>query len=126
VPNFPDPGLSLSGVYSSIGGIEISTTTDMQSPAFQAGQTACAKLLTGGTARPSIDTAQVIAGMRQGSRCMRQHGVTGFRDPTFRESSNPADDSNVSDVGAVILAVPSTINTQSPAFLEAAQACHFS
>jgi len=57
---------------------------------------------------------------------MREHGVTGFPDPTFKQPSNPAGYSILEDRGGVILAVPSTINPQSPIFLQAAKACHFS
>jgi hypothetical protein len=60
------------------------------------------------------------------SQCMRQDGVTGFPDPTFTRPSNAADYSIVTDVGGVTLAAANTINTQSPAFLKAAEACHFS
>lgn len=45
VPNLPDPGSSISGPYSSIGGVEIPATVDMLGPAFQAAQRACQGLL---------------------------------------------------------------------------------
>ena len=56
---------------------------------------------------------------------MRQHGVIGFPDPTFTPPSSPAGYSIVEDRGGVILAVPGTIDPQSPAFAQAAKVCHF-
>jgi hypothetical protein len=57
---------------------------------------------------------------------MRQNGVTGFPDPIFTPPSSPAGYSIIEDRGGVILAVPSSIDPQSPAFQHAAKVCHFS
>ena len=59
------------------------------------------------------------------SECMRSHGVTDFPDPTFTPPSDPAGYSIVSDRNGVILAVPSTINPQSPVFQHASAVCGF-
>jgi hypothetical protein len=124
VPNFPDPGMTISGPHNSFGGIAFPATIDPQSPAFETAQTVCAKLLPGGagTQRPS---GQLIAKMRQIAHCMREHGVSGFPDPTFTMPSNMAGYSNVADIAGVILAVPATISAESPVFKQAASICHF-
>jgi hypothetical protein len=59
------------------------------------------------------------------SKCMRSHGVTDFPDPPTTPPSGPSDYSVVMGRGGVFLAVPSTINVDSPTFKQAAAACHF-
>lgn len=110
VPNFPDP--------SAGGGIHISAGSGINpvSPSFKAAQQDCQKLLPGGGPGNQHPTAEQIATARQISVCMRQHGITGFPDPTFKQPSSPAGYSILEDRGGVILAVPSTINPQSPSF----------
>ena len=63
----------------------------------------------------------------QVSECMRRHGVSGFPDPTLKlpSISNRAQYGIVEDRDGAVLAVPSTINTSSPAFKQAATACGF-
>jgi hypothetical protein len=59
------------------------------------------------------------------AQCMRAHGVSGFPDPT---TSPPADISKYSfAIGrpGVFLAVPKTINVNSPVFKQAASTCRF-
>ena len=77
VPNFPDP--------SGGGGIHIQAGSgiDPQSPAFQAAQTACNKLLPGGGPGSQHPSEQAKLAMLQISDCMRRHGVSGFPDPIF-------------------------------------------
>ena len=120
VTNFPDP--------SAGGGIKINVGSGINpfSPAFKVAQTACRKLLPGPLGGNQHPTAQQIASTRQISECMRHHGVTGFPDPTFTPPSSPAGYSIIEDRGGVVLAVPSTINPQSPVFMQAAKVCHFS
>lgn len=124
VPKFPDPGLSLTPPFSSIGGIEIPATINMQSPAFKAALSACRKLLPSGPGGQQA-SGQLIAKMRQTSQCIREHGVSGFPDPTVTPPANPSGYSSVSGGNGVYLAIPNTINTQSPAFKHAAKACDF-
>lgn len=57
------------------------------------------------------------------SECMRRHGISDFPDPTLKPPSSPAGYSEVSDRGGVVLAIPSTIDVQSPAYQQAANAC---
>jgi hypothetical protein len=120
VTNFPDP--------SAGGGIHISAGSGINpfSPAFKAAQAACHSLLPPGLGGGQHPTAAQIATTRQVSECMRRHGVTGFPDPTFKPPSSPAGYSILENRGGVILAVPSTIDPQSPVFVQAAKTCHFS
>jgi len=119
VTDFPDP--------TGGGGIHITSGSGINpfSPAFRAAQTACHKLAPFGPGANQHPSAQQIASTREVSECMRRHGVTGFPDPTLKPPSSPAGYSMLEDRGGVILAVPSTINPQSPVFQAAAKACHF-
>jgi hypothetical protein len=117
VPNFPDP--------SPGGGIHLSSGTNPLSPAFKAAQTSCHELLPGGGPGASHPTAQAEAQTLKISECMRQHGVSGFPDPTLKPPSKPARYSILEDGGGVVLAVPSTINPGSPVFKQAAAICGF-
>jgi hypothetical protein len=56
---------------------------------------------------------------------MRAHGISGFPDPTTTPPSNPSDYSAVMGHNGVWLAVPNSIDPQSPAFKQAAAACNF-
>ena len=96
VTNFPDP--------SAGGGIKINVGSGINpfSPAFKVAQTACRKLLPGPLGGNQHPTAQQIASTRQISECMRQHGVTGFPDPTFTPPSSPAGYSIIEDRGGVV------------------------
>jgi hypothetical protein len=118
VPSFPDP--SGQGVHIGPG-----SGIDPSSPAFKTARSACGKLLPGGGPGAQHPTAQQINMARQISECMRQHGVTGFPDPSLTQSPSPAGHSLVVDLSGVVLAVPNTINPSSPAFVRAANACHF-
>jgi hypothetical protein len=118
VPSFPDP---------SGGGIHIGPGSgiDPSSPAFRAARSACDKLLPGGGPGNQHPTAQQLDMARQLSECMRQHGVTGFPDPSLTPPSSPGGHSLVVDLGGVVLAMPNTVDPSSPVFVQAAKACHF-
>lgn len=120
VTSFPDP--------SAGGGIQLQSSSGINpfSPAFKAAQGACRRIAPFGPGRNQHPSSEQIALTRQVSECMRQHGVTGFPDPILKTPSSPAGYSILEDRGGVILAVPSTINPQSPGFQAAAKACHFS
>ena len=117
VPNFPDP--SGGGIH-----IQVGSGINPQSPAFQAAQTACAKLLPGGlgsrhpTERDKVQMLQI-------SECMRRHGVSGFPDPILTPPASPAGYSLLENRGGVILAIPNTIDIASPVFKQAAATCRF-
>jgi hypothetical protein len=117
VPSFPDP--------SPGGGIHLSSGMNPFSPAFRAAQAACHSLLPGGGPGAAHPTAQAEAQTLKVSECMRQHGVSGFPDPTLKPPSSPAGYSILEDRGGVVLAVPSTINPASPVFKQAAATCGF-
>lgn len=121
VPNFPDPSGSGGGIQIKIG-----SGVNPSSPAFEAAQNACQKLLPGGgptSGHPSEQVKQQMLGI---STCMRAHGISGFPDPTTGQP--PAPGSGYSIVlgrNGVFLAVPSSVNVASPAFKQAATACGF-
>ena len=79
-----------------------------------------------GPGSPTHPSAQTMAHWRTVAQCMRQHGLSGFPEPTtsFPTKSNPAGIGVVADREGAILAIPSTVE-QSPAFLQAASACGF-
>ena len=118
VTGFPDPG--------SGGGIQLPPGTNPFSPAFRAAQAVCRRLAPFGPGVNQHPSADQVAAVRQISECMRGHGVTGFPDPIFKPPSSPAGYSILEERGGVILAVPGTINPQSPVFQAAAKACQFS
>jgi hypothetical protein len=117
LPSFPDP--------SANGGIQLSGGLNPQSPQFKSAQAACTKLLPGGGPGSAHPTARAIAETLHTSQCMRQHGVSGFPDPTLKLPASPSGYNQVIDRGGVVLAIPNTINTASPAFTKAASACGF-
>ena len=123
VSNFPDPTTSGGGVQLSIGP---SSGVNPQAPAFQAAQQSCKHLMPGGGQPSAQASAQAKAQLLRTSECMRAHGVTGFPDPqTGSPPSNPTGYSAVMGVNGAFLAIPSSINPQSPAFKQAAAACNF-
>jgi len=121
VPNFPDPSGGGSGFNLNGTGI------NPQSPAFESAQQTCFKLLPGGGPGAQHRTLQAMAETLQVSECMRRHGVSGFPDPALKLPSiaDRVDYSIVEDRDGAVLAVPSTINTRSPEFKQAAAACGF-
>ena len=122
VPNFPDPTTGSNG-----HGFRISITpaSGIQpfSPSFKAAQSTCSKLLPGGgPAAHGAPSPQVRSQMLAISMCMRAHGITDFPDPTTKPPSTPG---NVIGRDGEFFVFPSNINTNSPAFKQAATACHF-
>lgn len=69
-------------------------------------------------------TAQTIAHWRSVAQCMRARGVSGFPDPTTSVPSFGFA-GVISDRDGAILAIPSTIDQEAPAFVRAATACGF-
>jgi hypothetical protein len=55
---------------------------------------------------------------------MRTHGFSDFPDPTTSPPSNPDAYSGVVGNGGYYLAIPKSINTNSPAFEQAAATCN--
>jgi hypothetical protein len=123
VPNFPDPRASGGGFRVQVGP---GTGLNPQSPAFQSAQTSCKHLLPGGGPGSGAPSAQAHAQLLQISECMRQHGVSSFPDP--QSGSPPSDPTGYSAIigrGGYFLAIPSSIDINSPAFKQAATACRF-
>jgi len=118
VPKYPDPTTTgrISRVNLNTPGLNPSSAL------FQAAESTCSKLLPKGAPgeQQSSDVSE-RAGLLAISRCMRRHGVSGFPDPTKgAPPSNPSGE--VAAGGGVFMAVPSTIDTNSPAFKQAATA----
>jgi hypothetical protein len=122
VPNFPDPKVT----GNSIEILGSSSGINTQSPGFQSAQTSCKHLLPGGGPGSGPPSPQAHAQLLQMSKCMRQHGIASFPDPqTGSPPSNPAGYSAIIGHGGYFLAVPSSLDPKSPAFRQAAAACHF-
>lgn len=122
VSNFPDPSGLGGGIQIAAGP---SSGINPLSPAFEAAQTSCRHLLPGGGPGSGPPSAQAKAQMLQVSECMRAHGISGFPDPTTRPPSSPTGYSAVMGRNGVFLAIPSSIDTNSPAFKQAAATCKF-
>jgi hypothetical protein len=118
VTNFPD---------SNGHGIQLSKSSGINpfSPAFKAAQSKCKHLLPGGGPPSGPPSAQDKLASLRISECMRRHGISDFPDPTTTLPSNPNGYSEVADRGGVVLAIPNTIDTASPAYQQAASACGF-
>jgi hypothetical protein len=128
VPSFPDAGGASTGnaISTPFGNFYLSANM-MQSPAFKAAMTACARFLPTGARRAQRPSAQLIEQWRTVSVCMRGHGMNGFPDPTFvpPRPDQSGHYSLVLDISGVVLALPTTMNPQSPAFIQASKACNF-
>ena len=120
VTRFPDP---------SGGGINLDGTgINPQSPAFRAAQGVCFKLLPGGGPNRQKASAASIRQADRTAQCMRAHGVSGFPDPIIETGSPKLDLANYSSVeagGGMVIALPRSIDEQSPAFIRAARTCRF-
>lgn len=121
VTNFPDP--------SSHGGIQLPQGMNPATPSFRAAQTACFHKLPGGGPGNQKPTKQMVDQQVAVSECMRQHGVSGFPDPTVHTGGppnlNPTEFSAVEDRGGIIIAIPKSIDINSPVYKQAAQTCNF-
>jgi hypothetical protein len=130
VPNFPDPQPG--------GGLMFRVSPgEINSPARRHAQATCVKYLPGGgpngpggPGAPTHPTAQEMASMRRISVCMRSHGISQFPDPRTSVPASaggllPPGINELSNINDVILLFPSSINQQSPAFVQAANACGF-
>ena len=105
VPDFPDPDsngqIPKEAVVPALRGVSESRA--------KAATNACANLNPAGQGSPTL-TAQEQRDYLKAAACMRSHGVTNFPDPTF-----PG--------GRVNLSIPSSIDTKSRQFTQAAQTC---
>jgi hypothetical protein len=120
VANFPDP-------KQVDGEIQVSGSQpgmNPQSPLFVSAQQSCRHLLPHGGQPTRAGEQQALARMLHTSRCMRAHGISGFPDPTLTPPSDRAGHSAIMSNGVAWLAIPDSIDVQSPAFKRAAAACN--
>jgi hypothetical protein len=122
VSKFPDPSRSGGGVHLAI---TPSSGINPQAPAFQAAQQSCQHLLPNGGQPSAQASAQAKAQLLRTSECMRAHGITDFPDPQTGLPPSSGNFSAVMGVDGAFLAIPRSINPQSPAFRQAAAACNF-
>lgn len=116
VPNFPDPAAG--------GGVQIPNGVNPQSPAFEAAQGACQKLMPGpGSLGGHVSETRKLAMLRL-ARCMRSHGLSTFPDPTTTAPAPGTSFGLAFGRPGSFIAVPQTM-LQSPAFKQAATACGF-
>jgi hypothetical protein len=105
IPNFPDP--ESGGVFDK--NQVRAATAGMDVSEFRAKTQPCDHLLPPGGSGPTI-TPQDQQDYLNAAACMRSHGFANFPDPSFSD-------------GGVNLSIPSSINTQSSQFTQAAQIC---
>ena len=113
VPNFPDPKANGSGgmvIQATPGSTKVNGVS-VNGPAFQSAIQACKSKLPN-SGKPQQLSAARRAQMLDFSKCMREHGISGFPDPTFGG-------------GGAQLRIDhsSGINPSSPAFQAAQKAC---
>ena len=105
VPNFPDPDSNGQIPKEAV----IAAFREVGDSRAKAATSACANLNPAGQGSPTL-TAQEQQDYLRAAACMRSHGITNFPDPTF-----PG--------GHVEGAIPSSIDTKSRQFTQAAQTC---
>ena len=105
VPNFPDP--NAEGISVLPSGV------NQQSPALLSAETGCARLRLGGSGASPIPESRKLQ-LISVTVCMRKHGVPNLPDPSFHGGT-------VNLGGSPHFG----INTQSPAFKQAAAVCKF-
>jgi len=105
VPNFPDPDSSGQIPKEAV----IRAAREVSDSRLRAATQACESLNPAGQGSPTL-TAQQQQDYLKAAACMRSHGISDFPDPTF-----PG--------GRVNLSIPSSINTRSRQFIQAAQTC---
>ena len=133
VSNFPDPNVAGGGFQVQVSGYHTRVVqSDIPginpvSPAFKAAQSACQKLLPGAFPESRAPSAAAMAQARAWAKCMRSHGVSNFPDPTTTIPTHRGAPFNglVNQINGAVFALPAaTMNIQSPAFTQAAAACH--
>jgi hypothetical protein len=100
VPSFPDPTSQGNFIVNGI---------DEFAPQTQRARSACQQLNPNGQAT-AAQQQQIVARELKFSKCMRSHGVPSYPDPSVQNGS----------VGTFL---PSSIDTSTPQFQSAQQAC---
>jgi hypothetical protein len=123
-PSFPDPSPGGGFVFPAGSGITPG------SPTFQAAQAKCQKYNPApaglGAGTQTHPSQQWLAQMVKASACMRRHGYSNFPDPRTSIPSSPFGPGGtgvISNIDGVIFLFPSSIDTTSPQFYRAADAC---
>jgi len=106
VPGFPDPG----GNGQIPGQAAKSALRGVSDSRARAATYACRNLNPAGQGSPAL-TAQEQQDYLRAAACMRSHGISNFPDPTF-----PGGHANLPPI-------PSSIDTKSRQFTQAAQTC---
>jgi hypothetical protein len=128
VTNFPDPtmgsgGEGFKGMFqSSDGSTMIVDGTTFAGPALVSAEKICKEYLPGGGGPPPAPTETQKAAAFALSKCMREHGLSDFPDPT---PSPPASGGAGEVIGraGLFYALGPGLSPQSPAFKQAATAC---
>jgi hypothetical protein len=105
VPDFPDPDSNGQIPKEAV----VRALRRLSDSRAMAATNACANLNPAGQGGPAL-TAQEQQDYLKAAACMRSHGITNFPDPTF-----PG--------GRVNLSIPSSIDTKSRQFTQAAHTC---
>lgn len=121
VTDFPDPGTTQGPNAFGIDGytFNLPTTLNTQSPAYEAANQSCQKLIGSGTGSNHQVPARAKRAALAHAECMRRHGVPNFPDPTFSQSGQGI---------TVTSGGPGTnggagANSRSPAFQRAQKEC---
>lgn len=115
VRSFPDPKVSGQAV-------RLGSPSTIESPAFQSAMRACQRLLPKGPPGSGPPSPRAEAQLHDVSACMRAHGFPDFPDPTT-SPPNRATLSGIVGNGGYYLAIPKSIDTNTPAFEQAAATC---
>lgn len=115
VSNFPDPSSAGGGVRITIG-----PGLHPMSPAFQAAQKRCRKLLPGGGPGSHKATAAQFRAALAFARCMRSHGLPHFPDPL---ASVPAGAGAILSLRGMMFKPGPDLQPGSPGFRQAASHC---
>jgi hypothetical protein len=119
VPNFPDPAPGGGFLFPIPPGF------NPAAPAVQAAQTKCHKFnlpSVAGSGGPAF-SAKSLAKLLRIARCMRQHEISEFPDPTTTRPGFGPGIGEISNFDGVYLAFPTTLNLQAPAYRQALTAC---
>jgi hypothetical protein len=122
VSSFLDPSTNGHGIQLKVGP---GSPVNPSAPAFQAAQKACQHLMPGGGPNSAHPSAADKAQMLKVSQCMRAHGIADFPDPTTTQPSPGKGFGMAIGRNGIFLAIPSSIDIQSPAFRKAAATCNF-
>jgi hypothetical protein len=117
VPNFPDPSAAGGGIRLEVvpgSGIK------PQTPAFQAAQKKCRRLLPGGGPGALKATHADFVAALAFAKCMRSHGLPNFPDPL---ASAPAGSGPIISLHGMLFRPGQGLDPMSPAFRQAASHC---